>query len=283
MRTTKRVVAVTGATGRQGGAVTRHLLRRGWRVRAVTRDPGGQAGRALERSGAEVLAADFADPARLGEVFRGAHGVFSVQTGPDAAAQGEAVAEAAVDAGVRHLVYASAGPGIPGTGVASWDDKLAVEEHLVALGVPRTVLRPMAFMELMTDKDFFPPLAVWSTMPRLMGEHRPVPWICADDVGAIAARAFDDPDRYLGRTLRLAADVRTIAECRALWRTAFGARPRRVPVPTRLFERFAGTDLTTMWRWLRVSPFTADPAETLALLPSARSVRAWLGERAALR
>lgn len=283
MRTTERIVAVTGATGRQGGAAARHLLRDGWRVRALTRDPGGRAARALARSGAEVVGADLADPDRLAEALRGAHGVFSVQTGPDETALGTAVADAALAAGVRHLVYASAGPGTPGTGVPPWDGKLAVEEHLARLDVPRTVLRPMALMELMTDRDLFPALAVWSTMPRLMGEHRSVPWICADDVGAVAARAFGDRDSFLGRVLPLAADVRTVAECRSLWRAEFGARPRRAPVPTWLFERFAGTGLTAMWRWLRDAPFTADPGPTLALLPSARSVRVWLAERAARR
>ena len=43
----------------------------------------------------------------------------------------------------------------------SWEFKLAVEAHMHELGLPLTVLRPMAFMELMTDKEFFPPVSAW--------------------------------------------------------------------------------------------------------------------------
>ena len=98
--------------------------------------------------------------------------------------------------GVQHLVYA-AGVGVVGTGVGSWESKLAVEAHMKALGLPWTVLRPMAFMELMTDKTFYPAVSTWHLMPKLMGADRPVPWLCLDDFGAIAARAF--AERSLSR------------------------------------------------------------------------------------
>lgn len=227
---TDRLVVVFGATGRQGGAVARHLLAGGWRVRAVTRDPGSVAARAL------------------------------------------------AEAGVRHLVYASAGTGEPGTGVGSWESKLTVQAHLERLGLPLTVLRPMAYMELMSDKAFYPPVAVWHLMPRLMGEDRPVQWLCLDDFGAVVARVFAEPDRFAGADLRLASDVRTIGECRRLWREVFGRAPRRFPMPVWLFEKFVGTYLTTMWRWLRTHPTDVDTTETTALAPSARTVRQWMVE-----
>lgn len=151
-----RVVVVTGATGRQGGAVVRHLLAAGWRVRAVTRRPARPPARALADLGAEVVRADMAVPETLAPVFEGAYGAFSVQNAAAEAAQGKAVAEAAQAAGVAHLVYASAGPGVPDTGVLAWDRKLLVEAHLRRLGLPATVLRPMALMELMTDPGFSP-------------------------------------------------------------------------------------------------------------------------------
>jgi hypothetical protein len=65
-------------------------------------------------------------------------------------------------------------------------------------------------MELMTDTRFFPPVSTWSLMPRLMGEDRPVWWISVDDLGAIAARAFAEPERFIGAELSLAADVQSI-------------------------------------------------------------------------
>lgn len=267
MEQTGRVIAVTGATGRQGGAVARHLLADGWHVTAITRKPDGAPARKLASLGAKVVQADMGDRPSLVSAFRDAYGVYSVQnpmiSGADAeVAQGMNVGRAAKDVGVQHVVYAAAGVGTAPTGIGSWDSKLAVQEYLQRLGLPLTVLRPMAFMELMTDKAFFPAVSTWHVMPKLMGAERPVGWICVDDLGAIAARVFADPDRFLGADLALSADVRTIAQCRETWRSVTGRPPRRFPMPVWLFERFAGTDLTTMWRWLRTARFELDPAPT---------------------
>ncbi|WP_309111112.1 NmrA/HSCARG family protein [Saccharothrix sp.] len=280
------LVVVTGATGRQGGAVARHLLEDGRRVRALTRNPASPAARRLADLGAEVVKGDMADPDSLRPVFRGAHGVFSVQnsmiSGLDGEVhQGRTVGDVAAEAGVAHVVYGSAGTGQPGTGVGSWESKLRVQAHLEALGLPLTVLRPMAFMELMTDKDFYPPVSAWHLMPKLVGEDRPLPWLTAQDLGAIAARAFAEPERFVGANIALASDIRTLAECRALWAERFGRRPRGFPMPVWLFEKFVGKDLTTMWRWLHDNPTDVDPARTYEILPGARTVRQWLAERRA--
>jgi uncharacterized protein YbjT (DUF2867 family) len=93
------------------------------------------------------MRADMADPSTLSEAFRGVYGVYSVQntviTGAEAEIrQGKNVANAAKEAGVPHVVYGSAGQGVPGTGVPSWEAKLAVEAHMHELGLPLTVLRP---------------------------------------------------------------------------------------------------------------------------------------------
>ncbi len=279
-----RVVAVTGATGRQGGAVARHLLSDGRRVRALTRRPDGPAARALAGLGADVVRADMMNPGDLAAAFGDVYGVYSVQNfmpgGTDAEiTQGRNVADAAAAAGVRHLVYGSAGTGATDTGVPSWDSKLVVQAYLRALGLPLTVLRPMAFMELMTDRDFYPPVSTWSLMPRLMGDDRPLGWICADDLGAIAARVFADPDRFIGAELSLVSDVRSIAQCRQIWREVHGRAPRRFPMPVWMFRRIVGSDLLIMWRWLRTARFAIDPAPTRALLPGALTVREWLDLR----
>ena len=80
-------------------------------------------------------------------------------------------------------------------------------------------------MELMTDKDFYPALSTWNTMPALAGPDTKIVWLAADDLGAIAAKAFADRDGFVGRDVALASDVRSIAECRKLYRAAAG-RPR---------------------------------------------------------
>ena len=111
-------IVVCGATGRQGGAVARHLAADGWAVRALTRDPASPKARALAERGIEVVRADMADRASLHAAFSGAYGVYSVQnpmiSGFEAEVeQGRNVADAAKAAGVQHVVYGSAGIGKP--------------------------------------------------------------------------------------------------------------------------------------------------------------------------
>ncbi|HET7551913.1 MAG TPA: NmrA family NAD(P)-binding protein, partial [Gemmatimonadaceae bacterium] len=60
-----RTIVVTGATGKQGGAVARELVRRGFRVRAITRDTSKPAAMALGELGVEVLRGDLDDPESL--------------------------------------------------------------------------------------------------------------------------------------------------------------------------------------------------------------------------
>jgi uncharacterized protein YbjT (DUF2867 family) len=281
-----RTIVVTGATGRQGGAVAAHLLADGWRVKAVTRKPDGPAAGRLAALGADVVGADLTDRAGLTAAFGGAHGVYSVQNTMVSGVEGEItqgrnVADAAKEAGVAHVVYGSAGTGQAGTGIAAWESKLAVEAHMRTLGLPLTVLRPVAFMELMTDKAFFPPVTVWHLMPKFMGPDLPIGWISVQDLGAVAARVFADPGRFIGADLRLAADVQSIATCRETWRSVTGRTPRRFPMPVWLFKRFVGGDLITMWTWLRTARVEFDVAPTRELLPTALTLRQWLTQRQA--
>lgn len=277
------VIVVTGATGLQGGAVTRHLLNDGWYVKGLPRDVSSKRAQALAALGAEVVQGDMNDISSLRQIFDGAYGVYSVQnpfiSGPgDEVAQGKHVGDAAIDAGVRHLVYSSAGIGKAGTGIPSWETKLRVENHLKTLELPLTILRPMAFMELMTARKFFPALATWHVMPKLMGPTRPVAWLSADDLGAIAAKAFADPNQFSGKELSLASDVQSLDQCRVIYREVTGKNPRHYPMPIWLFQRFGfvGKDLTTMWRWLRTATIDLDTTPTRTLLPEALTVRDWL-------
>ena len=174
------------------------------------------------------------DRAALDRAFVDAYGVYSVQnpmvSGFDAEVrQGTNVAEAAKAAGVRHVVYGSAGIGSP-TGIPSWDTKVAVTQHMRRLDLPLTVLRPEAFMELMTDKAYYPAASVWHVMPKLMGSARNVPWVAVDDMGVIAARVFANPERYIGADIPVAGDVKSIDECRSIWQDVYGRRPATFPV-----------------------------------------------------
>ena len=282
----QKTIVVTGATGLQGGAVTRHLLSEGWHVRALTRNRASTKTQALAAAGAEVVQGDMGDVASLRPVFAGAYGVYSVQNpfigGPEAEVrQGKNVADVAKESGVQHLVYGSAGIGRKGTGIPSWETKLQVEDHMKGLQLPLTILRPMALMELMTEKKFFPNVGTWHVMPKVMGLSRRLPWLCADDLGAIAAKAFADPDRFVGQDLVLASDVQSLEECRAIYREVLGRNPPHFPMPVWLFKRFGfvGRDLMTMWRWLQTGEVALDTAPTRALHPEALTVRSWLSRQ----
>lgn len=189
----------------------------------------------------------------------------------------------AKDVGVEHLVYGSAGTGEKGTGIPSWETKLQIEDHLKALELPLTILRPMAFMELMTHKKFFPAASTWHVMPTLMGSSSSVGWLCTDDLGAIAAKAFTDPHSFVGKDLPLASDVQSLDECRSIYRELMGRNPRRFPRPVWLFERFGfvGRDLTKMWRWLRTANIALDTVPTRAVHPDALTVGGWLSKQKA--
>jgi len=107
-------ILVVGATGRQGGATTRSLQRRGMPVRALTRNRNAPAAQALARGGVEVVSGDLDDVPSLVRAMEGAGGVFSVQNWWETGAsrevrQGKNVAEAAHQARVPHLVYSSVG------------------------------------------------------------------------------------------------------------------------------------------------------------------------------
>ena len=79
MTSVEKVVLVTGATGRQGGAVVRHMLPKGWKLRALTRSPDYHGAKGLARKGVEVVRGDLEDAASLDRAPCGVYGIYSVQ------------------------------------------------------------------------------------------------------------------------------------------------------------------------------------------------------------
>src|SRR5580704_12733475 len=106
-RTNKKLIAVVGATGQQGGAVVRALqANKQFKVRALTRNPAKHS-----ELGDEVVQADLTSPETLTAAFAGAHGVFLVtnfgEEGTDEVEQATAAVRAAKDAGVEHFVWST--------------------------------------------------------------------------------------------------------------------------------------------------------------------------------
>ncbi|KAI8238732.1 Sugar transporter [Colletotrichum sp. SAR 10_99] len=84
-----KLIAVTGATGQQGGAVVTVMLAAGWRVRGVTRDPGSAKAKRLAATGVEIVKADFSDENSLRAAFDGAHAIFAMASFIDYAWSGK--------------------------------------------------------------------------------------------------------------------------------------------------------------------------------------------------
>ena len=112
----KKVIAILGATGAQGGGVVRAILNdssSGFAARALTRDVNGAKARELAGLGAEVVAADVDDPESLKKAFAGAYGAFCVtffwaHFSPEKEmAEAKAMAEAAKSAGLRHVIWST--------------------------------------------------------------------------------------------------------------------------------------------------------------------------------
>lgn len=230
-----KIIAVTGATGQQGGAVVRRLLADGWKLRGLTRDPDKVGSRDLAAAGVEVVAGDMEQRAQLDAAFKGAYGVFSVQNYwlpavgfEGEVRQGKNVADAALAAGVKHLVYSSVGAAPRGMGQKHFESKWIIEQYIQSLKIPCTILRPVAFMENYN----------WSRAQILNGylpgrgirPEKATQIIAVEDIAFFAALAFKDPKAFLGRTLELAGDELTDAQVAGVLAKVIG-RPVEVSAP----------------------------------------------------
>jgi uncharacterized protein YbjT (DUF2867 family) len=209
-----KLILVTGATGHQGGAAARHLIRDGWKVRALTRDPNKAEAHSLAILGAEIVQVDLLDRSAVDAAMQGVWGVYLMGTpsegGPKAEEKmGCDVIDAAKDTGVQHLVYSSVlGADHPSTEI--WAQaKSVVEQYVHDSLVPFSILRPTFFMENeMWHKDEI--LAGKLTGPDWPESMHPM--IAIDDIGRFAALAFAAPETFLGATMTIAGDCMTFAE-----------------------------------------------------------------------
>jgi uncharacterized protein YbjT (DUF2867 family) len=246
---------IFGVTGNIGGAVARELLKRGWHVRAVTRTPGSEKAEDLSGLGVEVVQGDMDNRASLEVVFDGMPWVLSVQnwvtSGVDGEIrQGKLVADVARSVGVEHLVYASAGTGERGSGIPHFENKIVVEDYMRQLELPCTIVRPTPFMELLSEKQFYPAMGSWGVEPRVVGWETPLPWVAVHDLGLAIANVFEEPKTWIGRDISLCSDVKTFRESQAIFVAIDGKKPLRIPYPLWLFSKMAGDEFVDMWHWM---------------------------------
>ena len=209
-------ILVTGATGKQGGAVARELLARGHNVRALTRDPQSEPARTLATDGATVVAGDYEEPSAVESAGRGADAVFVVATPYEASPEAEKrqatnAIEALRRAEVGHIVYTSVASADQKTRIPHFDSKRMVEERLQQLDGDYTIVGPVYFMENL--------LAPW-TLPQLReGRHaaalpagRPLQQIAVADVALFSVIVLERGRDFAGKRIDIASDELTGAE-----------------------------------------------------------------------
>jgi uncharacterized protein YbjT (DUF2867 family) len=258
----ERLIVVAGSTGKQGGAVARSLLDRGFQVRALTRNPQKPEAQALADQGAEVVQGDMKDRSSMERALEGAYGVFSVQnfweTGYDGEVQqGKTVADTAKAAGVEHLVYSSVGSAHRQTGIPHFESKWEIEEHVREIGLPYTILRPVFFMQ---NWEMMRGMVLGGTLAQPLDPDKPFQQVAVEDIGNFAALAFENPDHWIGREVDLAGDEQTMPEIAETFGRAIGREVSYYQVPWDQFEEQMGQEVTVNYRWFNDVGYEADIA-----------------------
>lgn len=256
----RKTILVTGATGRQGGAVARRLLEKGQRVRVMTRSP--EKARGLKRMGAEVVRADFDDYRTLEKAVKGARGAFIMSTpyekGPGTEVeQGRAMVYACLDEGVQYVVHSSVCCADRDTGIPHFESKHDIEEYIRESGLKYTIVRPVSFME-----NFVSPgvraLLEEGTLSLPLDPETSLQMICVDDIGKFAAEAFLRPDEFAGGEIDLAGDQRTVKDA-VLELSCTMNRPIRYNrIPDDEAEDVLGYDVAVMYGWLNEDGYDVD-------------------------
>jgi len=259
-----KLILVTGATGQQGGAVARHVLKQpGFTVRALTRDSAKAAAQALAQAGAEIFQGDLDNPASIRRALEGAWGVFSVQSFMETGYEGEirqgkAVADAAKAAGVQHLVYTSVVSADKKTGLPHFESKWQIERHVAHSGLSYTILRPAFFMQNWYNYMREPILN--GTLPLPLNQQTRLQQLSIEDIGAIAAKAFQNPTKWSGRTIELAGEELTMQRVVETLSHVLGRNVKYVQVAWDQFRQSAGEEMTKMYRWFNDVGYHVDIA-----------------------
>ena len=262
METTRQKIAVTGATGRQGGAVARELLANGYPVRALTRRPEGVEAKELAGLGAEIMAADLDDAASLKAALAGAWGLFALQNTWEAGVereeeQGKRLARVARESGIRHIVYTSVGSAHRRTGIPHFDNKARVEETIRGLGFPsHTFLRPVFFMENFASPSFLPGLQQGQLALGIQPDTV-LQMISVRDIGKYGRWAFDHHAELNGRGIELAGDEMTMPQAAKVLGEAMHRPVTFVQVPLAEARKFS-EDWALMLEWFDRVGYNSD-------------------------
>jgi uncharacterized protein YbjT (DUF2867 family) len=262
MNKDRDVILVSGATGQQGGAVARHLLSGGYRVRAMTRKPDEAKAQALAAAGAQVVAGDLDDAASLERALAGAWGAFAVQNTWEAGVereeeQGKRFAEVAKKSGVSHFVYTSVASADRNTGIPHFDNKFRVEQKIRSLGLPSwTIVRPVFFMDNLLSPWFKPGIDE-GKLAMAVEPDTVLQVIAVDDIGWFEARAFEKHAEMNGVDLDIAGDQHTLPEMAEILSRAAGRNIEFVRPPIEDVRKWS-EDYAKMLEWFDRVGYDAD-------------------------
>ncbi|KAH8902910.1 NAD(P)-binding protein [Coniochaeta sp. PMI_546] len=289
-----KTILVTGATGKQGGALIDSILASpdasSFHIIAVTRDATSSRARKLaSRPGVSVIQGDLSHAAGLFEAAGlPVWGVYSVQTNTDAEEQqGKALIDAAVAHGVRHFVYSSGDRGGPErsavdpTDVKNFAAKFRIEKHLEAAAgdspqrMTFSILRPVTFFEnLAADLHGRGFARMWEQMGT-----KKLQLVSTADIGWFAAQSFLYPERHQNDAITLVGDELTQPEAEVIFREVTGQSMPMAPCLIGSAIKFVqkGT-VGDMFRWFEKSGYSGNTDECRRVYPQMKDFRGWLEE-----
>src|SRR5262245_39145257 len=303
----RKVIAVVGATGAQGGGLVRAILNDpngGFAARVLTRDGNGTRAKDFARLGAEVVTADIDDPESLKKAFEGAYAAFCVtffwaHFSPEKEmAEAKAMAVAAKATALRHVVWSTLEdtrqwvpltdnrmPTLQGKyKVLHSDGKGESNQFFTDAGVPTTFLLTSFYWDNFIDFGMGPKKGpdgqLVITLPT--GDKK-LPGIAAEDIGKCAYGIFKKGDEFIGKTVAISGENLTGAQIAAVFTEVLGHEVQYnsvSPAAYRAFD-FAGADsLGNQFQFLRdfedYFSSVRDPNFARTLNPSLQSFKMWL-------
>lgn len=307
----KKVIAVVGATGAQGGGLVRAILADpsgGFAARAITRNTRSDKAQALAGLGAEVVGADLDDVDSLAAAFAGAHGAFCVTNfwehfSPERElAQAGALARAAREAGVSHALWSTLEdtrrfvsldddrmPTLMGRyKVPHFDAKGEANALFAASGVPTTFFHTSFYWDNLIHFGMEPKRGADGKLAFVLPmADRKLPGIAAEDIGKCAYGAFQRGAELAGATIGVAAEHLTGLEMAAALSRALGEEVAYAYVPPEVYRTFGfpgADDIANMFQFNR--DFSDDFCTlrdlelSRSLNPAILSFDAWLAANA---
>lgn len=264
MIATKQTILVTGVTGKQGGAVARHLVERGYLVRGLTRHRDKPEAASLRDMGIELVEGDMDDRTSLDAALQNAYGVFSVQdpwvAGLDAEVRfAQNLIDAAANAKVEHFVQSSVAIANHNTGIPHFDTKQTIEQMLHERKLPHTIIRPVFFMENW-EMPMLRDAIIHGMLPQPLSPDTLLQQVAVDDIGIVTAMAFDEPGTWIGRAFDLAGDELSTNDTAATFTRVLDMQVKYIQVPWDEFEQTVGSEMAAMYRWFEDVGYTVDIA-----------------------